>query len=194
MELLFDVIRDINSDTYIENRYLYSEFVFILTKQTGINIVSAPKPLPEIMDYASTETMAFHLSLQLQLLEEKGYTLLFWQPSDILVLENQMYLLSNLSQLVALHKKNTCNLVLNYPPIFPLPKNVCAPELLSMSGLPFITHRSASYYSMALLCLKILHLSLDDLQGTKLFYFLERCLKSEPSDRHCFYNLLSDLL
>jgi hypothetical protein len=163
-------------------------------KQTGITTISSiPRRLSEhydTMDYASTERMAFQLSLQLQSLEEKGYSLLFWQASDILVIEKQIYLLANLSQIVPLQKKDTSQLVLNYPAIVPFQRDICAPELLTMSSLPFITNKSASYYSLALLCLKVLNLSLDDLHGTQLFYFLDRCLNSEPSERYCLHNLL----
>ena len=84
-------------------------------------------------------------------------------------------------------KKDTKQLVLNYPTVFPFPRERCAPELLKMDALPFRTHRSASYYSLALVCLKMVHMPLEKLKGTKLFYFLERCLKSEPSERVCYY-------
>ena len=194
METIFKMIRDVDDDLFIENRYIYSEFISILMKQTGITTISSiPLRLSEYydtMDYASTERMAFQLSLQLQSLEEKGYSLLFWQASDILVIEKQIYLLANLSQIVPLQKKDTSQLVLNYPAIVPFPRDICAPELLTMSCLPFITNKSASYYSLALLCLKVLNLSLDDLHGTQLFYFLDRCLNSEPSERYSLHNLL----
>jgi hypothetical protein len=127
--------------------------------------------------------MAYHLTLQLQFLEEQGMTLLFWQRQDILVIgDGKMYLLANLSQLVPLSEKESNKLVLKYPAIYPFPTECCAPELLTLTELPFITHKNASYYSLALLCLQVLklsapNLSLEELQGTKLFYFIERCLK-----------------
>ena len=170
------------------------------------------------MNYSAVETMAFHLSLQLHALEERGYSLLFLQANDILQANNdilqanddilqanddilqandgveQMYILRSFEQLVPLHKKDASAIVLNYPAVYPLPMNVCAPEVLKMSALPFITHKSASYYSLALLCLKMLGLtvsSLDELCGTKLYYFLERCLKEEPKERILIGNLLA---
>ena len=134
------------------------------------------------------ETMAFHLSLQLHVLEEKGFSLLFLQASDVVVIDEQLYLLSNLSQLVPLQKKKDMKqIVLTYPTCYPFPKEVCAPEVLKMSVLPFVTSKSACYYSLGLLCLKALHLSLEDLRGTRLFYFLERCLKDEPKERSLIF-------
>ena len=110
--------------------------------------------------------------------------------ADILVINDDLYLLANLSQMVPLNKKDNSHFVLACPNVYPFPKEVCAPELLEMNALPFISHRSASYYSLALLCLTLLkcsNLSLDKLQGTKLVYFIERCLKKEPMERMCLY-------
>ena len=135
------------------------------------------------MNYTQVETMAFHLSLQLQSLEEKGFSVLYLQPSDI-TLVDAVYLLTNLDQLVTLQKKNTSYISINYLPPVSFPKDCCAPELLQMKALPFIVNKSVSYYSLGLLCLNALgYTSLDDLRGTKLYYFLERCMKEEPSDR-----------
>jgi hypothetical protein len=173
-----------------DNREIYTEFISRLLNQCHVNNSNVViGKLDDKMEYPEVETMAFHLSLQLQYLEEQGFTLLFWQPSDILVLhdgaDKKIYLLANLSQMVQLDKKKKNELVLIYPKVYPLPKERCAPELLQMNALPFRTHRSASYYSLALLCL--LHLSLEQIQGSRLFYFLERCLKEEPKERTLLY-------
>ena len=148
-------------------------------------------------NYDEVETLAFHLSLQLNLLEKRGYTMLYLQPSHIVKIRSRsrsryMYLLVDLTQLVPLSNIDSNKLVLNYPEIYPFPKGVCAPELYTIGVLPFITHRSASYYSLGLLCLYLLHhqnqnLSLNHLRDTPLFYFLERCLKEEPIERRCIF-------
>jgi hypothetical protein len=180
-------------DTHItdqDNREMYTEFLSLLLNQSYLenNDVFIGK-LDNKMDYHDVETMAFHLSIQLHYLEDKGFSLLFWQPSDILImcdgLDKKIYLLANLTQMVPLDKKNKNELVLIYPTVFPFPKERCAPELLKMNALPFRTHRSASYYSLAMLCL--LYLSLDEIKGSRLFYFLERCLKTEPTERSLLY-------
>ncbi len=176
-----------------DNREIYTEFISRLLNQCNFqnnsNELACERLSLAKMAYHDVETMAFHLSLQLQYLEELGFSLLFWQPSDILLLhdglDKTLYLLANLTQMVPLDKKNLNELVLIYPKVYPLPKERCAPELLKMNALPFRTHRSASYYSLALLCL--LYLSLDQIKGSKLFYFLERCLKEEPNERTLVY-------
>jgi len=175
-----------------DNREIYYEFIRILFNQTNTLVLTDERlSLDKAIGitYSEVETMAFHLSLQLQYLEDLGYTLLFLQPSDILVLHNatgqKLYILDNLTQMVPLEKKNRNELLLIYPTVFPLPKERCAPELLKINVLPFRTHRSASYYSLALLCL--LYISLDQIKGSRLFYFLERCLKEEPKERTLLY-------
>jgi hypothetical protein len=161
-----------------------------IVKQNGM---ADAKPMANNMTFSEVEDFAGQLSVQLAALEARGWTLLFWQPSDLSMLtlkdsNKKQYVLTNLDQMVPLHKKDPNQLVLVYPAIYPLPSERCAPELLKIRALPFMTHRSASYYSLALLCLELLApLGLADLRGTKLFYFLERCLLAEPRERMCFY-------
>ena len=203
-----------NLDPLQDYREIYTEFIAVLHKHTSFAPTSfaptsfaptsfaptsfAPTsfaPLSPPLDYPALEQLAFQLTLQLQVMEAHGFTLLFWQPSDILQIHmnskqmnnETIYLLANLSQMVPLSKKDSTQLVLVYPTVYPLPAVYCAPELLKMAALPFRTHRSASYYSLALLCLRLGQLSLAKLEGTKLFYFLERCLKAEPSERMLLY-------
>ena len=152
-------------------------------------------PLDTIMTFTEIEDLAGQMAAQLAALEARGWSLLFWQPSDLSMLpfkdsNKKQYVLSNFSQLVPLCKRDPTQLVLVYPAVYPLPSERCAPELLKMTALPWMTHRSASYYSLALLCLELLAplgLGLEDLRGTKLFYFLERCLLADPRERRCFY-------
>ena len=178
-----------NLDPLQDYREIYTEFIAVLHKHTSFAPTSFA-PLSPPLDYPALEQLAFQLTLQLQVMEAHGFTLLFWQPSDILQIHmnnETIYLLANLSQMVPLSKKDPTQLVLVYPTVYPLPAVYCAPELLKMAALPFRTHRSASYYSLALLCLRLGQLSLAKLEGTKLFYFLERCLKAEPSERMLLY-------
>jgi len=201
------------------NREIYADFLALLLAQVQVQVqqqmnlmgsVETKKLGKETLDFAEVEVLAFHLSLQLQALEARAKTLLFWQPSDLLVIQwpnstVKLYLLANLTQLVPLAEKAPTQLVLVYPAVYPLPSESCAPELLKITSLPFLTHRSASYYSLALLCLRLLGhkfapatlghksapatlgLDLAALTGTKLFYFLERCLYTDPKERMCLY-------
>ena len=135
--------------------------------------------------YQSIETMTVQLLFQLAVLEKHGFTLLFWQPSDISIVNHTYYILNNLQYLVPLHKKNKTQLILNYP--ISQSGEFIAPELKTMQRLPFLTHRSASYYSLGLMCLTMSQYSLEELAGTKLFYFIHRCLQPEPAKRSCVF-------
>ena len=197
-----DIIREAQKFEDPVQGALYKENITLLFQQYALPhvapVVSMESLDESILTYPALDTMAFQLALQLATIEKRGYTLLFWQPSDILVVELKkerdtqrdrlkFYILTNFAQLVPLQKKDETQLVLVYPSVFPLPADKCAPELLEIKVLPLITHRSASYYSLALLCLKFTHLSLAELKGTKLFYFLERCSKKEPKERMLLY-------
>jgi len=225
-------------EIYDANIYsaIHKEFITALLNQHSVTI-GATTPLHDktnrfieiteldcSKEYDEIETLALHLSLQLTLLEKRGYTMLYLHPADILKIKVQvkdkdlhtttttttykaksngtstststststacLYMLVDLTQLVPLSQFDSNKLVLTYPALYPLPKGVCAPELYRINVLPFITHRSASYYSLGLLCLHLLNyqnLSLNHLRDTPLFYFLERCLKEEPLERMCIF-------
>jgi hypothetical protein len=201
-------------DMYLKYSPIYNDFIGSLLNMAlnmalnmveidcqTIDSVTLTEKMRDIENtYDKIETIAIHLSLQIQLLEKHGFTLLYLLPSDISVItlsfgdvgdvgsHNTIYLLTNLTNIVPLSKNNSECLVLTYPLVYPFPKKVCAPELYNLNVLPFITHRSAIYYSLGLLCLSFFtNLSLNNLRDTPLFYFLERCLKKEPTERLCYF-------
>lgn len=190
-------------DMYLKYSSIYNDFIGSLLNMVEINwqmidSVTLNEKMRDIENtYDKIETIAIHLSLQIQLLEKHGFTLLYLLPSDISVItlsfsdvgsHNTIYLLTNLTNIVPLSKNNSECLVLTYPLVYPFPKKVCAPELYNLNVIPFITHRSAIYYSLGLLCLSFFtNLSLNNLRDTPLFYFLERCLKKEPTERLCYF-------
>ena len=184
------------------SRYLNEHIIIISNNTTLIHFSGLEQSDCINYKYDEIETLALHLSLQLKLLEKRGYTMLYLQSADIIkVTINSddesnikrdfcIYLLFDLTQMVPLDKNDYNKLVLNYPAVYPFPKSVCAPELYNINMLPFKTHRSAIYYSLGLLCLHFLkgqNLSLNNLRDTPLFYFLERCLKEEPLERMCLF-------
>ena len=172
-----------------------------LIEFSGLGVESSGAGAGGEYRYDEIETLALHLSLQVKILEKRGFTMLYLQSEDIIRIringneikkerDFYIYLLADLNQMVPLDKQNYNIFVLNYPKVYPFPKNVGAPELHNISMLPFTTHRSAIYYSVGLLCLHLLkgqNLSLNNLRDTPLFYFLERCLKEEPLDRMCLF-------
>jgi len=168
----------------------------VITANKIIPLTSILKKGHSKLDYPSAEKMAFNLSLQLKELENMGLTLSYWTPADIIVVNDSSFLLGNLHNLVKLDIPNSFNIRLNYPIIYDDGSNhidyqeksaMIAPEILKMDGLPFITHRSASYYSLGKLCLHCIDHSLAELAGTKLFYFVERCMLEPIEQRSCLF-------
>ena len=156
-----DYIYDkIQDDDKAEHREIYEDFIELLLEQ-------APDPAPcDFYNCCWLPAFSLDYDMDYSMAETMAFSL-----SD----KNSTHLATHL--------------VLNYPKIYPFPANCCAPELLKITELPFTTHKSASYYSLALLCLHTLNISLDDLQGTKLFHFLERCLHINAEERVLLYLL-----
>jgi len=144
------------------------------------------------LDYADGLRLALCLGEQLTKLaeynEELGekHGVLFFNIKDIIVVEKDMFLLTNLSKVLPITDEN--HMILEEP----LPFNgLLAPELEGVDTLPLVVNPTCAYYSLALLCLKALKLDfeggLERLEGSKLFYLLERCLEKEPKNRTLVY-------
>ncbi len=146
------------------------------------------------LDYADGLRLALCLGAQLAALsgnEERlgeKYGVLFFNIKDILVVNKDLFLLTNLSKILPIEEDN--RLVLQYP----LSLDGClAPELVGANSLPLVVESTCAYYSLALLCLK--SLALDDdinrgmerLDGSKFYYMLQRCLETNPKKRRFLY-------
>lgn len=143
------------------------------------------------LDYADGLRLALCLGAQLAELsgnEERlgeKYGVLFFNINDILVIDKDWYLLTNLSKVLPLSEEN--QLVLQHP--IPL-DGFLAPELVGANTLPLVAEPSCAYYSLALLCLQALGLNDDDidrLMGSKMYYLLRRCLERNPMNRVFLY-------
>ena len=64
-----------------------------------------------------------------------------------------------------------------------------APEVEKLDTLPSVVHVSTIYYSIALLCLECMGISreMQEIRGSKLYYMLDRCLRSNPQTRGLLY-------
>ena len=144
------------------------------------------------LDYADGLRLALCLGEQLTKLaeynEELGekHGVLFFNIKDIIVVEKDMFLLTNLSKVLPITDEN--HMILEEP----LPFNgLLAPELEGVDTLPLVVNPTCAYYSLALLCLKALDLDfeggLERLAGSKFFYLLQRCLENDPKKRHLIY-------
>tara|TARA_Y100001958_G_scaffold157925_1_gene154320 strand:- start:15050 stop:15640 length:591 start_codon:yes stop_codon:yes gene_type:complete len=144
------------------------------------------------LDYADGLRLALCLGEQLDKLSEyneelgEKHGVLFFNIKDILVVEKDIFLLTNLSKVLPITDEN--HIILEEP----LPFNgLLAPELEGVDTLPLVVNPTCAYYSLALLCLKALELDfeggLERLAGSKFFYLLQRCLENDPKKRHLIY-------
>ena len=169
-----------------KNDIIYALFIKTLfinntnnTNNTSLTNITNP------MSVDDTTILAQHLCAQLTILESTySKSITFIRLSDITVLNNTIFIISNLENMVNLHNKTDILLIC---PSTTFNYKTCSPELLSIKILPFITPKSSAYYSIGLLCLHVLNMRLDEIKNTRLFYFLTRCLNKNPHTRKCIF-------
>jgi len=162
--------------------------------QKGSFTISAESivPLREFlpMDYNQVENMIRQIGLQLEVLSlkyKKG--ILYLNVEDIIVIDHSLFFLRGLESSISIQKEE---LLITYPlKIEKADEQFIAPELkqkMAEKVLPFKTSLTGVYYSLGKLSLYCLQLEdLETLKGSKMYYFLERCLKVEPAERYFLY-------
>ena len=172
-----------------KNNIIYTLFINTLFNNTLFNINNTDRVITNIntpLSVDDTTILAQHLCAQINILESTySKSITFIRPSDITVLNNNIFIISNLENMVNLHTNKTDILLIC--PSTKFNHKTCSPELLSINVLPFITHKNSSYYSIGLLCLNVSNMRLDEIKNTRLFYFLERCLNKIPRNRKCIF-------
>lgn len=164
-------------DVHQNKLTLYSESIMSLNDYLTKN---------KSMSYDNVEQMILHLGNQMILLSENGLGLLFFSTvDDIIILDNHFCFISNLNNVVPINNKE--QLTLNYPLKM---DGFLSPELENVTTLPINVSITSSYYSLALLCIKCLgidFLNFDPIMNTRMYFFLQRCLETDPSKRYFLY-------
>ena len=180
---------------------IYRDFYSLLGREEGFKdlqkgnftiIAESIVPLRELipMDYNQVENMIRQVGLQLEVLllkYKKG--ILYLNVEDIIVIDRSFFFLRGLENVIGLQKEE---LLITYPlKIEKADEQFIAPELkqkMAEKVLPFKTSLTGVYYSLGKLCLYCLQLEdLETLNGSKMYYFLERCLKVDPTERYFLY-------
>jgi hypothetical protein len=131
------------------------------------------------------------ISIQINYLIKHGYGFYAIDINDVLVINNNTFVVSNCDKLLKVnnHKQEPKTLqiykFINKNSLFH------NPEIMSINELPCEINHKCIYYSLALLikyCLfgDVEH-DLEPISNTKLFYFLERCLMDDPDSREMIY-------
>lgn len=138
----------------------------------------------KVFDYHKSLRLAICLGEQLMALAEVGYGITHIDPEDIMVINENWYLLTNFDNISQLNDNKSTIKILS-----PIPDSkFSAPEIKNIKTLPVEIDQSCSYYSVALLCLYVLGLTKDSkdlkrLSPSSLYFLLERCLVNNPKER-----------
>jgi len=196
-----------------EYKIVYKDFLLVLEKQEGWekqtvydndNISISAKSIFTLadfiknkqykeLDYQDVEKLIMDIGSQMVILKKYKKGLFFMNLEDIIVINERFFLLNSLEHVLNIDKKHINNneqIKLTYPITFSkFDKQFLAPELYYIGELPFISSISVGYYSLAKLCIFCLGLgdNIEPLMGSKMYYFLERCLETEPKDRFFLY-------
>ena len=139
------------------------------------------------LDYQKALQLTICLGHQLTALTNSGFGISYITPDDITIIDDNWFLITNLSNVVPLYKEKMLKIVK------PITKNkdkpiFIAPEIKQISTLPAIVNQSCGFYSIAALCMFSLGLTdinknLIRLSPTPLYFLLERCLQEDPEKR-----------
>tara|TARA_Y100000741_G_scaffold221663_1_gene168983 strand:+ start:521 stop:1093 length:573 start_codon:yes stop_codon:yes gene_type:complete len=133
------------------------------------------------LNYHQAVQLALNLGTQIVALAELGKGLISLRQDDVIVCSG--FLIGDLSNTVAL-EGNQLEIVRA------VDQHHCiAPEVEKLDTLPSVVHMSAIYYSIAVLCLECMDISREmrEIQGSKLYYLLDRCLRPDPQTREFLY-------
>jgi hypothetical protein len=136
----------------------------------------------KLLSYDEVLELLFCLSEQLFHLENRGGSYLTIDPAKVFVVDDIHFLY--LDDRVLPLDKNTNTMKITTPFSKKLPH--LAPELKKADKLPFFIYKSCIYYSTGSLLASCL-IPLEQLKGTKLHSFLERCLEEDPAERTLLY-------
>ncbi len=133
------------------------------------------------MNYSDSLKMIYYLTTQLSyLISHESKCFYTYDPNKIIVIDNKIYIYLSLDHLKDLKEK--------YIYIYsPIEKNsYLSPELSDTKRLPIIINYKTIFYSLGLL-IKENAISIDNYNGTKLYYFIKRCLNENPDERYLLF-------
>ena len=142
-------------------------------------------------EYYEAQRLAICLAVQMEQLFKIHKSYLFFDLEDISIIDENWYIINsfdeNSDKIVDVVNDKVNNLEFSKP--LRLSGKYMAPEVKSYFAsekpeIPFNTNVSCIYYSIALIMLEIM--DIDDpepLNGSPLFFFLNRCLEKNPDNR-----------
>ena len=199
--LFYSIIKNniANSATIVNNNNNSSLIIKTLSIKTFYQFREEQKKINTTykISYKNILNIIVYLSKQLSyLLENEQKCFYTFDPDNILVIDDCKFLyLSNE------HLKDVKNdkLYIYSPPI-KNNRDYLSPELRNVSSIPIIMNYKTIFYSLGLFIInnlldETIHNDVQEelidsivtIRGSKLYYFLERCLHNEPTKRFLIY-------
>jgi len=126
--------------------------------------------------------MIYDLGVHILFYERNDQGIVGFNLEDIIVINEEVFLFLNQEMIFSINNENK----LKIDHVFEK-SEFSAPELNAITELPAETYNTSCYYSLAKIILHCLRVDLNRLKPTKLFNFLDRCLKDNPFDRIFLY-------
>ena len=142
----------------------------------------------QVMDYNMATKFTLDLVRQILYLEENGMTYSYLDPQDIIVIDNDIFLILRQSNIYQI-KDN--KIVINKPYDI---SEYMTPKIKKNKVLPLKTYFTEVYYSVGLLLVYSLFNTLitektdirsvlGPIYATRLYWFIDKCLMNEPHKR-----------
>jgi hypothetical protein len=135
----------------------------------------------------------YDIGYQLTVLKENKLGVKYFTPSDIVIINSNIFLFINPNMLFELLNKKhiAISKVINSYEYGIVERNsvdlnskFIAPELLENSDYVYYT---CSFYSFAKLFQTIFNFDVEDVEATSVYYFLQRCLEKKSENRIFLY-------
>jgi hypothetical protein len=140
----------------------------------------------ELLTYEQTLNIIYTISIQINFLYEKKYGFYGIDLDDIIVIDDNIFLIVNDEKLLKFDKHDHENelLIIDKMIHIPIFNN---PEILQIQELPSKINHKCIYYSLGLLIsyclfgndsLKKIEETIESISFTKLYFFLKRCFEN----------------
>ena len=125
------------------------------------------------LNYEECLRLILDIGAQIELLKERNIGILSVQKDNVLKMQNGGYIID--SNILSFNCDENGIVKIDKPFKY---KNGMAEELKDISELPTTVSYDVAYFSLVQLTLELMELNtLNQLEPTKLYYLLERCLK-----------------
>jgi hypothetical protein len=180
----------IDNKTLINKKYFHMK----ISRSDIITMETYMKNKMGQLSYIDCNNLIIQIGNQIKEIERNGLTVPFIEPKDIVIINNYFIYLGD--NIVPIKTDNSITIVKPYQ------KNMFfSPEMLNIKKLPETISNKNWIYSLGMLCIYALSknkkinnknrdelLSLiQDIEATKLYFCIERCIENKYTKRHYYF-------